>query len=822
MGLFFEEESVFSSGCGSCPLVTPSSVFQSYGRKDAELLILKSDTTRRELMSQRFLCGADDLPLLELKKDFSIYISSIVRCAIPSTQDKKDFPKILSACKSFWEIDIQKPSLKWIIAYGEGALKQLTGLSNIGLWRQSFIPIKQDDRYIMVYPILNPNDYDNRKKRTIKELVKIDVRYFKKMAEKVYSSPVEYLSPDIHDHTSAIKILTKKSDIENALDRFLHYPAKYFDYETTGLYPTLTKDEKILSLSLSYKEDTVAFPVQHPNAPDGILGLWKEYLRQSGNQVSVAHNLLFELTWTRHLLTSRQDVCDLYDRPWGDTKAKAFSMMIPPGRLSLGDLTHGYFGTNLKKICEVDPVKWYSYPLPKLLLYNGMDSLWTNKLDQALKLPRWAMQEYQHHLQIIPSLVEMYFQGIQVDQDPWEEIRKNLTQSQITLKNDIMKHVADSGYKNEMNPASPTSLLLWFHYMDIEIENTKEETLQEMITEHPVIETLLEFKSVSKLKSTYMDGLDKVLHSDGKFHPSYSSTSVKSGRLNCKDPNIQQIPKRKAAYVRKLFVPGNDNVFVAMDYAQLEVRVLACVCKDPNLIEYLINDKDIHMEWAEWLLKRDPKAKQRYAHKFSIDADDPKLLSKVRGDMKSGFVFLSFYGGSTKKCAKMMGVELDLAEEAQDLLFKKYPLVREYHQKAWEDYQKYGYIENLNGRRIGGVLSWNQVINLPIQSCGSDLTTESGARLCAKALKIGDLNFLPRINIHDDNTFIMWEEALEESIIVAASEMVRPTPWMIVDFGVEVSTGKNWFEMKKFKLNGKETIKTSDIYPMFRAGVQNV
>jgi DNA polymerase I - 3''-5'' exonuclease and polymerase domains len=124
----------------------------------------------------------------------------------------------------------------------------------------------------------------------------------------------------------------------------------------------------------------------------------------------------------------------------------------------------------------------------------------------------------------------------------------------------------------------------------------------------------------------------------------------------------------------------------------------------------------------------------------------------------------------------MMGVELGLAEEAQDLLFKKYPLVKEYHQKTWEDYTKYGYIENLNGRRIGGVLSWNQVINLPIQSCGSDMTTESGARLCKTALKTGNLNLLPRINIHDDNTFNMEEKTLEENIRLAAQEMVKASP----------------------------------------------
>ncbi len=819
MGLFFEEEVTASSGCGACILKAPPSVFQSYGHKNATLLILKSETSRKEILSQRFFCGADDLPLLELRKEFPTYLSSIVRCAVPKDQDKKTFPKILDACRPFWEIDLQKPTLEWIICYGEQAFKSVTGLSNIGLWRQAFIPLKQEDRTLFVYPLLNPEDYEDRKRNIIKKLRDIDLKYFRKMAPKQKETFFTYLSPNINDHISSVKILTTKPEIEEAFQRFFHYPAKYFDYETTGLYPTKTADEKILSLSLSYGNDTVAFPVDHPGAPKGILELWKEYLRQTNDQLSVAHNLLFELTWTRHLFTSRQMILNLYERPWGDTKAKAFSMLIPPGRLSLGDLTHAYFGTNLKNICDVDPVKWYQYPLSKLLFYNGMDSLWTNRLDNVLKLPRWAKQEYQHHLTVIPSLVEMYFQGLNVDQGPWEEIRKKLTTSQQSLYQEIQKAVKDSGYRSDVNPASPTSLLLWFRYLDLDIENTKEETLQEMVSEHPVIETILEFKSVSKLKSTYMDGLEKVLHADGKFHPSYSSSSVKSGRLNCKDPNIQQIPKRKAAYVRKLFIPGEGNVFVAMDYAQLEVRVLACVCKDPNLIEYLIHDRDIHKEWAEWLLRRDPTAKQRYANKFSMDVDDPKLLSKVRGEMKSGFVFLSFYGGSAKKCAKMMGVELGLAEEAQDLLFKKYPLVKEYHQKTWEDYNRYGYIENLNGRRIGGVLSWNQVINLPIQSCGSDMTTESGARLCHTALKTGNLNLLPRINIHDDNTFNMEEETLEENIRLAAQEMVRPAPWMIVDFGVEVSVGKNWYEMKKFMLGGKETIKTSDVYPNFKPGV---
>ena len=339
--------------------------------------------------------------------------------------------------------------------------------------------------------------------------------------------------------------------------------------------------------------------------------------------------------------------------------------------------------------------------------------------------------------------------------------------------------------------------------------------MQEFTNEHPAIESILEFKSIKKLRSTYAEGLVSVLHSDERFHAAYSSLRVKSGRLNCKDPNLQQIPKRKAAYVRKLFIPGKDRVFLALDQAQLEVRILACASRDPVLIEYIKNESDIHLEWAEYLIKRDPTAKKRYAEKFKMDIDNPKLLSKIRGEMKSGFVFLSFYGGSAKKCAKMMGVELGLAEEAQDLLFKKYSKVKEYQQKSWENYRRLGYVETLTGRRMSGVLSWNQAINLPIQGSGSDLVTHAGARLCKLALETKNIDILPKINIHDDNTFNPKKINLDESLLICAKEMVRPVSWMTVPFAVEASVGDNWYEMTPYTYQGNKTLTTEYFYPNF-------
>lgn len=820
MGLFFEDHDAgnMHTGCAGCPLVKPNlNIIPSLGNKNkAEVLILGSGVSRKDILTQKICSDYDDTEIHKIRDMFDVYFSTVTRCFIPENINKKDIPNIIKSCKINWEYDLDIPNLKGIVAYGEAAFKSLTGLSNIGLWRRTFVPIRHGDKILKVYPLLNPSDFDNRKKRLIKDLIKIDIKYFMNNAKKVWDTPVTFLSDSISDHVSTVKCLMSKNDIIDGLDRFKHYPETYLDYETTSLYPTLTDNEKILTLSLSYKYDTIAFPVQHPNAPSGILDLWTDYLRETFNQRRIAHNLQFELMWTRSLFASKEMANRIYhEYKWGDTQAKAYAMSIPPGRLSLGDLTHAYFGTNLKSICDVDPVQWYKYPLNKLLLYNGMDSLWTNKLDNQVKLPKWAEEEYNHHLLIIPSLVEMYYTGIEADIKSWEDIRNKLKISEEELLSEIANFVKESGYRKEMLPSSPASLLQWFRFMELEIENTKEETLQEFTNEHPAIDSILEFKSIKKLRSTYAEGLVNVLHSDERFHAAYSSLRVKSGRLNCKDPNLQQIPKRKAAYVRKLFIPGKDRVFLALDQAQLEVRILACASRDPVLIEYIKNESDIHLEWAEYLIKRDPTAKKRYAEKFKMDIDNPKLLSKIRGEMKSGFVFLSFYGGSSKKCAKMMGVELGLAEEAQELLFKKYSGVKEYQQKSWENYKRLGYVETLTGRRMSGVLSWNQAINLPIQGTGSDLVTHAGARLCKLSFETKNMNILPKINIHDDNTFNPKKINLDESLLICAKEMVRPVSWMTVPFAVEASVGDNWYEMTPYTYQGNKTLTTEYFYPNF-------
>lgn len=815
MGLFFEEDTFSKEGCGSCSLYKPSLKIIPPVSGNNSILVLKSEIDKGEYFRERF-----SLPDYVTDIIGKVSITSTVKCFLSDTLEKKSITKIEQCCRNHWQSDIEGKVFSFILAYGEMAFKALTGKSNIGLWRQTFIPCVLNGRNVVVYPVLDEANYDDRKKRVIRNLIKLDLRYF--MKKKDTFTVNRYLSPDIKHHVSDVHILTEYSDIEQGLERFLHYPEVAIDYETTSLYPTITDDEVILSVSLATENEAIVFPMNHPESPKGVQGLFKSYIGQTFPQKLIAHKLDFEMMWTRSLYINKESVHKLYYmKEWGDTKAKAFAMGIPPGRLSLGDLTKAYFGTDLKTICEIDPVKWYTYPLKKLLFYNGMDALWTARLDKALVLPRWARDEYKHHLKIIPSITEMYTQGISVDPKEFGSIQQKLLETKVLLTDEIEMAVKESGYRKEVNPSSPASLLRWFSYMELDIQNTKEETLNEMKWMHPVIESIMEYKSVMKLKGTYADGLGKLVHVDGKFHPAYSSSSVKSGRLNCKDPNIQQIPKRKAAYVRKIFVPGHDKVFVAMDYAQLEVRVLACVCKDPNLIDYLFNNKDIHLEWAHYIIKRDPHALSRYAQKFKMAEDHPKLIPAIRGEMKSGFVFLSFYGGSAKKCAKMMGVSLDIAEEAQAFLFKKYPKVKEYHTNVWEHYQRTGYVETLTGRRIYGILSFNQAINLGIQGTGSDCTTESGARLTKLSLETGNPNILPRINVHDDNTYCMSREGLEENILICAKEMVTPQPWMVVDFGTEISVGENWYEMKKYPINGKESVITSDFFPDFKERLQH-
>ena len=478
-----------------------------------------------------------------------------------------------------------------------------------------------------------------------------------------------------------------------------------------------------------------------------------------------------------------------------------------PGGHSLDFLCRLNFGLPLKSLSKINTGKLQSEPLGRVLRYNALDAKYGHKLSvvQEEALRRLGLyRSYQERFQRVPTAVLSQDIGICTDVKETERLQVEVGKRIVGLVEDIKSREEVELYEKaghgDFNPTSNTQVATMFRdicgFKEGKRAGNKycvdKNVLKAIGT--PLASDILNLRSAAKMKNTYVDRLhpdaeDSYVFPTGRMHPTVRVVGTNTGRFSYAEPNGQNFPKRNplVAEVRKQVVPPKGYKIVAVDYGQIEARVLGMASGDEYLCKALWENYDIHLEWAQ-------KVAALWPPTFKKRGEDMK---RFRTDIKSELVFAAFYGAKQEHIGGMLELPRHLAKELFEEFWDTFAGVYKWQQKLQKFYQDFGYVEGLTGGRRHGPLSPNMVLNSPIQGTAADLVIDAMVRLSERADRTDDWCYQPILNIHDDLTFYLPIKNLEtymENIII---EMVTmPYDWVNVPIEVEVSVGDNWHEME--------------------------
>jgi len=393
---------------------------------------------------------------------------------------------------------------------------------------------------------------------------------------------------------------------------------------------------------------------------------------------------------------------------------------------------------------------------------------------------------------LVPVLAEMEMQGIKVDRDVLSRMSNGFAQKMAGLEAEIHEMAGRS-----FNVGSPKQLgEVLFDEMGLPggkkgktgAYATGVDVLEDLATEHELPGRVLDWRQLSKLKSTYTDALQDHIHPDtGRVHTSYSIAGASTGRLASTDPNLQNIPIRteEGRKIREAFVAETGKTLVALDYSQIELRILAHVADIPTLKQAFADGIDIHALTASQM--------------FDVPLD--QMTSEIRRKAKA-INFGVIYGISGFGLARNLRIPRAEAQAFIDTYFTRFPGIRTYMDDTVAFAKEHGYVQTLFGRRIHtpeigakgphAGFAKRAAINAPIQGTAADVIRRAMVRM-PEAIAHVPAKML--LQVHDELLFEVDDSAVEELIQVAKQVMERaslPVVKLDVPLIVEAGSGPNW------------------------------
>ncbi|MBU0581371.1 MAG: DNA polymerase I [Candidatus Margulisbacteria bacterium] len=393
-------------------------------------------------------------------------------------------------------------------------------------------------------------------------------------------------------------------------------------------------------------------------------------------------------------------------------------------------------------------------------------------------------------------LEEMENTGIKIDVPYLLKMSKELNKMLVGLEKEIFSLAQEN-----FNLNSPKQLSqVLFEKLNLPIikktktgYSTDSEVLETLAEKYEIASKIIEFRQIAKLKNTYVDTLPALAEKDPqeRIHTSFNQTTTATGRLSSSNPNLQNIPVRSelGKKIRAAFIPGyKDWKILSADYSQIELRILAHISQDTNLIEAFQSGKDIHKKTASEIFET------------PLDKVTPELRSKAKA-VNFGIV----YGISAMGLAKNTGVTPEEANIYIQAYFKRYPKIKDYMDKTLVQVKKLGYVETLLCRRryIHDIRNPNKriqafaeraAINAPIQGTAADII-KLAMLAVAQVLKSQKLKCTMLLQVHDELIF-----ELPENEISNASKLIKETMQNVykinVPLIVDINTGDNWMEAK--------------------------
>jgi DNA polymerase-1 len=609
---------------------------------------------------------------------------------------------------------------------------------------------------------------------------------------------------DISTVKHSYKLITELSELQKLAEKLKKSEFVSMDTETTST-DAVAADLVGISLSLKPHEayyisiaseggDLFSGGEAHHgvNIKDAIKLL--KPIFESAKIKKIGQNLKYDM-----LVLSNYDV-------W--TRGVAFDSMVaayvinPDGQHNLDALAKEYLkykpvaieeligkGKNQKNMKDVSPEAVAEYSGEDADIALQLMEVLQKKLEKSNLLRLCEEMEFP----LIEVLAAIERAGVKIDTEILAQISKELER--------MIENLGDEVYKlagGEFNINSPKQLgEILFNKMKL-VPTKKTKTgystdvfvLEELSAQHPIAEKILAYRKLTKLKSTYVDALPTLINPrTGRVHTSFNQTVAATGRLSSSDPNLQNIPIRgeMGKEIRKAFVPCEKGwVMVSADYSQIELRIMAHICKDEGLIEAFNKHEDIHRTTASKV--------------FGVAPD------KVTSDMRRKAKEVNFgllYGIGPYGLKIRLGISQGEAKDVIDTYFQRFPRVREYINSTLDFARKHGYVETLLGRRryLANISSKNsavrmaeerQAINMPIQGTAADMIKLAMIDIY-REMKKRDMKSRMILQVHDELVFESPKSELKQLEELVADKMKNALK-LNVPVDVEVGTGPNWLD----------------------------
>ena len=567
------------------------------------------------------------------------------------------------------------------------------------------------------------------------------------------------------------------------------------DTETTSLEEM---DAEVLGLAISY-ENNKAYYVNMPNDFEdtkAVLGEFKHLFADITIE-KIAQNLKYDLK-----VLLKYDI--QLAGPQFDTML-AHYLANPDGRHSMDILSEKYLNYKPVSITELigkkgkGQLNFRDVPLEKATEYAAEDADITFQLKEILQ-KELIDKQVAHLMQrlempLVPVLADMEMEGIRVDAD-----FLNIYSDELKImSNDLEKIIYEKSGCN-FNIASPKQMgEVLFDVMKIDPKakktatgqyKTDEATLTKLAAEHEIVSKIVDYRKVNKLRSTYVDALPKLIHpKTGRVHTSYAQAVAATGRLSSTNPNLQNIPIRTdlGKEIRKAFVPRDENhTLLAVDYSQIELRIVASVAEDAGMMEAFHAGIDIHTATA--------------AKVFGVDIAD---VTKEQRYKAKSVNFGLIYGQGAFGLSQNLGIKRGEAAELIEAYFAQFGGVKKYMDDSVKFCRENGFVKTIMGRKrfIPDINSSNQTvvgfaernaINAPIQGSAADMIKLAMINIHARLgkMKVGTKMLL---QVHDELLFDVPKTELEEMTAVIKEEMERAMP-LKVPVIAEAGHGDNWLE----------------------------
>ncbi|MEW6142947.1 MAG: DNA polymerase I [Chloroflexota bacterium] len=485
-----------------------------------------------------------------------------------------------------------------------------------------------------------------------------------------------------------------------------------------------------------------------------------------------------------------------------DTGIAAYS--LGEKATSLSSLTFNRLGVELPSLSELTGAGSKARPLA-LVPVGEVARCAGNLTEAVLKLESVLRTDLESQglsrlfaeieMPLVPVLAEMEMNGVALDENLLRQLSESMGKDIATLEKQIHQVAGQ-----EFNINSPQQLgKVLFEHLKLPIArrtrsgySTDAAILEELRKDYPlIISPVLEYRQLTKLKSTYLDALPTLINpATGRVHTSFNQTVTATGRLSSSDPNLQNIPVRGGLgrKVRQAFIAAPGKTLLAADYSQIDLRVLAHLSRDPSLTNAFINNEDIHTSTASQVFNVDP--------------------SRVTTEMRRVAKTVNFgviYGMSDYGLEQATDLSREEAARFIETYFQRYPKVKEYLDNTREQAHQLGYVQTLTGRRryIPEVNSPNRqvreaaermAINMPVQGTSADIIKIAMIDLY-RAMKDRKMTALLTLQVHDELIFEVTP-AEKDELIRLSSDIMSGAMSLAVPLKIDIKQGRNWGEME--------------------------